>query len=109
HRYNTSILDDELAKHALHPILRLSCNPALLARASNLAVDISFFLGVPEASCIMEIASRSPFFDVRHATCIVDYMSRICALSDSDPSLLLAHSYVRYLGDLSGGQIIRRH
>lgn len=37
-----------------------------------------------------------------------DYIHQIEELSYSnDPSALLAHSYVRYLGDLSGGQILR--
>lgn len=37
------------------------------------------------------------------------YIVRINTIANSaDPSALLAHSYVRYLGDLSGGQFIRR-
>jgi len=37
-----------------------------------------------------------------------DYIQRLKEISHSnDPSALLAHSYVRYLGDLSGGQILR--
>jgi heme oxygenase len=39
----------------------------------------------------------------------VDYTTRLQELSSlSDPSRLLAHAYVRYLGDMSGGQFIRR-
>lgn len=39
-----------------------------------------------------------------------DYMDRIQYLAspDGDPLLLLAHSYTRYLGDLSGGRILAR-
>lgn len=36
------------------------------------------------------------------------YISRIEELTNAeDPTPLLAHSYVRYLGDLSGGQVAR--
>jgi heme oxygenase len=39
----------------------------------------------------------------------VDYTTRLQVLSSlPDPSCLLAHAYVRYLGDMSGGQFIRR-
>jgi heme oxygenase len=34
------------------------------------------------------------------------YASRIRAVAELDPLLLAAHSYVRYLGDLSGGQMM---
>eukprot|EP00980_Cylindrotheca_fusiformis_P011859 scaffold2817_cov130-Cylindrotheca_fusiformis.AAC.14 len=37
-----------------------------------------------------------------------DYLDRIQHLCDSDPLLLLAHAYTRYLGDLSGGKILAR-
>jgi heme oxygenase len=39
----------------------------------------------------------------------VEYTMRLQELSESsDPTRLLAHAYVRYLGDMSGGQFIRR-
>jgi heme oxygenase (biliverdin-producing, ferredoxin) len=37
-----------------------------------------------------------------------DYIDRIQYLSGHEPLLLLAHSYTRYLGDLSGGRILAR-
>ncbi len=36
------------------------------------------------------------------------YVRRLAELDQRDPLLLVAHAYVRYLGDLSGGQILRR-
>ncbi|MDM0113801.1 biliverdin-producing heme oxygenase [Variovorax sp. J22R133] len=36
------------------------------------------------------------------------YVSRLRSIEDTHPELLAAHSYVRYLGDLSGGQILAR-
>lgn len=36
------------------------------------------------------------------------YADHLHAVADGDPPLLIAHVYVRYLGDLSGGQLLRR-
>ena len=36
-----------------------------------------------------------------------NYLDRLTTVSRSQPALLLAHAYVRYLGDLSGGQYIK--
>jgi len=36
------------------------------------------------------------------------YSDRLRAIASSHPVRLVAHSYVRYLGDLSGGQVLRR-
>jgi heme oxygenase len=36
------------------------------------------------------------------------YVARLEELGASDPRLLIAHAYVRYLGDLHGGQMLRR-
>ena len=36
------------------------------------------------------------------------YVDRIHEVGQKDPALLLAHHYTRYLGDLSGGQILKK-
>lgn len=36
------------------------------------------------------------------------YAEHLHRLGQTDPSLLIAHAYVRYLGDLSGGMIIKK-
>lgn len=36
------------------------------------------------------------------------YMDRISEVSEKRPDLLVAHAYTRYLGDLSGGQILKK-
>jgi heme oxygenase len=36
------------------------------------------------------------------------YAARLRTLADSAPVLLVAHAYVRYLGDLHGGQMLKR-
>jgi heme oxygenase len=36
------------------------------------------------------------------------YLARIREISANDPVLLVAHAYTRYMGDLSGGQILKK-
>ncbi|MEM1368914.1 MAG: heme oxygenase (biliverdin-producing) [Cyanobacteria bacterium P01_H01_bin.15] len=36
------------------------------------------------------------------------YVARIHEIAEKQPELLIAHSYTRYLGDLSGGQILKK-
>lgn len=37
------------------------------------------------------------------------YAAHLRALAETYPLLLIAHAYVRYLGDLSGGMMLKRH
>lgn len=46
--------------------------------------------------------------DLPVASAAQDYATRIHDVASSRPDLLLAHAYVRYFGDLNGGQILRK-
>ncbi|KAJ7486166.1 hypothetical protein B0H11DRAFT_2017214 [Mycena galericulata] len=105
HIYDT--FERGLERHQNHPVLEPTYNPTLLARAPLLSADIAHLLGVEESAWKSHrihqrlMAAQPPALET--------YVARIQAISDSpDPSPLLAHAYVRYLGDLSGGQTIQR-
>lgn len=76
-----------------------SCHfPHQLERTQALAEDLDFWHGG---------GSETPNVpDMTPAT--RDYVQRLHHIAQTDPLLLLAHSYTRYLGDLSGGKILAR-
>lgn len=66
-----------------------------LNRAEFLARDLKFYYG----DCWADQISPTPAGVV--------YCDRLQTLSDTDPTLLIAHAYTRYMGDLSGGQSLK--
>jgi heme oxygenase len=92
-------LEIALQQHANHPVLGSTDLPDLhhrLARAESLASDLRFYYGDDWQTQIR----LSPAGRV--------YCDRIQALSRTEPTLLIAHAYTRYMGDLSGGQSLRK-
>ncbi|EMD39755.1 hypothetical protein CERSUDRAFT_112040 [Gelatoporia subvermispora B] len=100
-----SALERALDRHAAHPVLAPTYNPALLARAPSLAADIAFLL---QASSDWQAHPLHTELLAHPPPTFAQYVARLDELAEADPAPLLAHAYVRYLGDLSGGQFIRR-
>ena len=89
-------LEAGLARHADHPLLApLQLGP--LARCAALQADLATGAG-PDWHAVVPPAGAA-------ATA---YADRLQALALQQPPTLAAHAYVRYLGDLAGGQALRR-
>ena len=89
-----STLEAEILRHRNHPVVGLIYFPELNRQAS-LEKDLAFYYGDNwQAEIAPSEAGR-------------DYVARIKEISNSEPALLVAHSYVRYMGDLSGGQALK--
>ncbi len=86
-------LEAGLARHARHPLIAPVHAPALF-RTAALARDLTTLHGAGWAHEIVLQAAT------------VAYVARLRELDATQPGLLLAHAYVRYLGDLSGGQML---
>jgi len=83
---------DQRAHAAVAPIY----DPAL-ARSDALLADMS-------ALCRVFGIARP----AQYASATRDYVARLRSLAAAEVHGLVAHAYVRYLGDLSGGQMLRR-
>lgn len=88
-------LEQGLDRHRATPTLQ-PLAAFRLDRASAIAADL-------DALCGSDWADRLPLLPEGAA-----YADRIATTAESDGARLIAHAYTRYLGDLSGGQILRR-
>jgi len=75
------------------------CNFGVLRRTETLEADLRYYTGTAQGQTLQvgppSVAARQ-------------YVERLERLAMEDPLLILAHLYTRYLGDLSGGQILAR-
>jgi heme oxygenase (biliverdin-producing, ferredoxin) len=89
-----SALEEGFARLREHPIVGQLYYPELWRKAS-LEKDLNYFIGPHWPS----VVKPSPACQV--------YVNRIQEVVEKDPVLLIAHAYTRYIGDLSGGQILK--
>jgi heme oxygenase (biliverdin-producing, ferredoxin) len=90
-----SAMEEEMHKHTDDPILSKIFFPELDRKAA-LEQDLAFYYG---ANWKEQVAPSE-------AT--KKYIARIHEIADRDPALMVAHLYTRYMGDLSGGQILKK-
>ncbi len=88
-------LELALARHRDDPAIGWLVNPAL-ARVPALERDLEFFLGPGWRAAAEPSAAGS------------GYAAHLTDRATDDPLALVAHAYTRYLGDLSGGQVMAR-
>ncbi|MEM9927827.1 MAG: heme oxygenase (biliverdin-producing) [Cyanobacteria bacterium P01_D01_bin.50] len=90
-----SELEAALESHKNHPCIRVLYFREL-NRKPNLEKDLEFYYGSDWQNQIKPLAAAQ------------NYISRIREVSAKEPELLIAHAYTRYMGDLSGGQMLQK-
>lgn len=89
-------LEEGLELCAEHPLVESLHFPEELERANALRQDAAYFFGVDwERQTMPSTVTR-------------EYVARLRKVAKESPELLVPHAYTRYLGDLSGGQVLRR-
>ncbi|NES23644.1 MAG: heme oxygenase (biliverdin-producing) [Symploca sp. SIO3E6] len=91
-----SAMEEEMEKHFEqdHPVVS-KIYFKQLNRKNSLEQDLAYYYGANWQNQI------SP------STATQEYVEQIKQISASEPELLIAHSYTRYIGDLSGGQVLK--
>jgi heme oxygenase len=89
-----SAMEEAMEQHQNHPIVSQIYFPELNRKAA-LEQDLTYYYGNNWREQIAPSAAAQA------------YVAHIQEVSSTAPELLVAHSYTRYLGDLSGGQILK--
>ncbi len=90
-----SAMEEEMEKLSDHELVSKIYFPQL-NRKQSLEKDLSFYYGPNWSN------------EVAPSEAATAYVARIHEVAQTQPELLAAHSYTRYLGDLSGGQILKK-
>jgi len=88
-------MEQELDRHSRHPLVS-RVDFKVLRRTDVLARDLEYLAGPDWAQHLRSTPARD------------EYIQRLRWLGENAPELLVAHSYTRYLGDLSGGQVVAK-
>ncbi|XP_061684899.1 heme oxygenase-like [Syngnathoides biaculeatus] len=89
-------LEEELDRNSAHPAVEPIYFPSELARLESIENDLEYFCGPDWRDTIVVPAATRRYCD------------RLREIGKERPELLVAHAYTRYLGDLSGGQVLGR-
>lgn len=94
--YTYSAMEEEIESNKDHPHFAPLYFPTELHRHQALAQDLEYFYGADWQD------------QVRCSPATQRYVDRIHEVGRDDPVLLVAHAYTRYMGDLSGGQVLKK-
>nr|YP_007878249.1 heme oxygenase [Calliarthron tuberculosum]AGA63860.1 heme oxygenase [Calliarthron tuberculosum] len=89
-----SAIEEEIQKNYLHPSISLIYFPEL-NRKQSLEKDLYYYYG-PDWKLFIQPSLVTQ-----------TYVDRIHDIGSHQPELLISHVYTRYMGDLSGGQILK--
>ena len=93
--YVYSAMEEEMERLKDHPVISKIYFPEL-NRKQSLEEDLHFYYGANWRD------------EIKNSPAGKAYVDRIREVAQTEPELLVAHCYTRYLGDLSGGQILKK-
>ncbi|XP_019363086.1 PREDICTED: heme oxygenase 2 [Gavialis gangeticus] len=94
--FTYSALEEEMDNNKDHPAFAPLYFPLELHRKEELAKDLEYFYGEDWKEKIQCSEATKCYID------------RIHQVGQHEPELLVAHAYTRYMGDLSGGQVLKK-
>lgn len=89
-------MEENMRHHEKHPIVGPVHFPDELERKAAIEEDLAYYYGPTWRTDIACLPSMRR------------YVERVRKVGREQPEMLIAHAYVRYLGDVSGGQILKR-